>query len=206
MLDLSEIGEIQDAVAAEYDQSHLRPAAAASGFAVRGDNEVLDIFLAVYDGGAAPTSLRKTEVDSAFKKMHFFLTRSATGLHRELEESSEGFDMAQRVQALLNEVGFVRLFLVTDSVVKVQPSELDSVNGIPVAPMVWDLERLQRLAASGCEREPIVVVVDMLAFHGYPLPFLGPEGSDDDYQGYLLIIPGEDWPISTPSSDRVCSS
>jgi hypothetical protein len=186
---LAGIGEIQDAVAAQYDQSHLRPAAAASGFAIRGDNEVLDVFLSVYDGGMQVTTLRKAEVDAAFRRMHSFLTRCGDGLHMDLEESSDAYDMAQRIQALMKEVAFVRLFLLTDTAVKVQPAELPPVHGLPVAPMVWDLERLQRLSTSGREREPIVV--DMLAFNGDPLPFLGPEGDPDDYQGYLLLIPGE---------------
>lgn len=186
---LMEIGEIQDAVAAQYDQSHLRPPSAASGFAVRGDNEVLDVFLSVYDGGLQPTSLRKADVDAAFKRMHSFLSRCADGLHKSLEESTEAYDMAQRVQSLLFEVAFVRLFLLTDAAVKVQPTALAPIAGLPVTPVIWDLERLERLATSGRESEPIVV--DMLAFNGAPLPFLGPEGNSDDYEGYLLLLPGE---------------
>lgn len=186
---LMEIGEVQDAVVAQYDQSHLRPAAAASGFAVRGDNEVLDVFLSVYDGGVEVTSLRKAEVNAAFRKLHRFLVRCSTGLHKDLEESTEAYDMAHRVQSLLLEVAFVRLFLLTDSTVKCHPPELPVVAGLPVTATVWDLERLERLATSGRESEPIVV--DVLAFNGEPLPFLGPEGRSSDYEGYLLLLPGE---------------
>jgi hypothetical protein len=186
---LAEIGEIQDAIAAQYDQPLTRPPSAASGFAVRGDDEVLDVFLSVYDGGPEVTSLRKAEVDAACRRLHCFLVRCAAGLHEELEESNPAYEMARRVQELLLEVAFVRLFLLTDSTVKVQPSELPSIAGLPVTTLVWDLERLERLATSGRESEPIVV--DMLAFHGGPLPFLGPEGQADDYEGYLLLLPGE---------------
>lgn len=186
---LAEMGEVQDAVVAQYDQSHMRPAAAASGFAVRGEGEVLDVFLSVYDGGAEVTRLRKVEVDAAFRKLHVFLTRCSNGLHEELEESTEAYDMAQRIQALLLEVAFVRLFLLTDSTFSGHAAELPAVAGLPVTATVWDLERLERLATSGRESEPIVV--DVLAFNGEPLPFLGPEGSQDDYQGYLLLLPGE---------------
>ena len=186
---LVEIGEVQDAVVAQYDQPHLRPAAAASGFAVRGDNEVLDVFLSVYGGGVEVTNMRKGDVDAAFRKLHSFLTLCSTGLHEHLEESTDAYDMAQRIQSLLLEVAFVRLFLLTDSAVKSHPPELRSVAGLPVTATVWDLERLERLATSGRESEPIVV--DVLAFNGEPLPFLGPEGRHDDYEGYLLLLPGE---------------
>lgn len=186
---LADIGEVQDAVAAQYERVNVRPAAAASGFAVRGDDEVLDVFLSVYDGGAQPTNLRKAEVDAAFKRLHTFLNLCADGLYKDLEESNEAYEMARRIHELLLDVSFIRLFLLTDATVKVQPSELAPVGGLPVTTLVWDLERLERLATSGRESEPIVV--DMLSFHGEPLPFLGPEGHPEDYQGYLLLLPGE---------------
>lgn len=186
---LTDIGEIQDPIAAAFEGSHGRGQAAASGFAVRGDSEVLDVFLAIYDGGATAVTLRKTDIDGALKRLHRFVAACAEGIHEELEESSEAYDMAQRIHKLLFEVAFVRLFVITDAIVKSQPSALPSVAGLPVSALVWDLERLERLATSGRESEPIVV--DMLAFNGAPLPFLGPEGEPDDYQGYLLLLDGE---------------
>lgn len=186
---LNDIGEVQDAIVAAFEGSHGRGQAAASGFAVRGDSEVLDVFLTIHDGGRQSTTLRKADLDAAFKRLHRFVAACADGLHEELEESSAAYDMAQRIQKLLFEVAFIRLFVLTDSVVKSPPSELPPVAGLAVSNLVWDLERLERLATSGRESEPIVV--DMLAFNGEPLPFLGPEGDPYDYEGYLLLLDGE---------------
>lgn len=182
---LTEAGEIDGAEVAIYEAR----AARASGFTLSEDESTLWLFLTDYSGGLELGSYTKANLDSAVRRMTGFLNQAVDGLWRRLEETSPGWQMAQRIAESWEMIGEVRLVVLTNSELRttvVQPNAIDSRT---VHLTVWDATRLHQLSTSGRTQEPIHV--DVIDMWGSPIPCLGPQGDSGRYEAYLAMLPGE---------------
>lgn len=154
---------------------------------------VLSLIVADFNQATEVTTLTATEMDADFKRLSNFLERSLRSDFREaLEESNEGFGLADLISSRWQEVSKVRLFLITNRVLstRVDGRESGELQGIPVTYNVWDLSRLHRYSTSGSEREDIEV--DFEAGFGGPLALLPAHtASTAGYEGYLAVIRGD---------------
>ncbi|MDC5696316.1 AIPR family protein [Intrasporangium calvum] len=186
MLDvLTEAGETDDARAASYAARGAR----ASGFELSEDEGTLHMFLADYRSANGVESLGKGDLDAQFKRLLRFVEQAKDGLWRTLEETSTGWDMAQRIHEAWKNVGELRLTLLTNAELKTNVPEPTDFEGRGVRYDVWDLGRLRKLDSSGRAQEPITV--NVVELWGEPIPCLGPHGQKDSYEAYLLTLPGE---------------
>ncbi|TDC52007.1 hypothetical protein E1212_10390 [Jiangella ureilytica] len=182
---LAEAGEIEGAVPAFYQATGAR----ASGFALSDDETTLWLFLTDYRGDLTPQGLGKTELDTHYRRMCGFLQRAQDQLWRRLEESSPSWDMAHRLSEVWDEVGEVRLVVLTNSILRTTVPKGGRLEGRQVHHSVWDLTRLHQLTTSGRAQEPILV--DIVEMWGAPIPCLGPHGDSGVYDAYLMLMPGE---------------
>ena len=90
---LEEAGELQEGVCCYHRDRGIE----VSGYGVDDEEEVLDLFTTIYRGTSEPTTVGKTEIDGAFRRLRGFWTRASDSYHADLEEASEVFDMALRV-------------------------------------------------------------------------------------------------------------
>lgn len=181
---LEEAGEIEEGRVCYHRDRGIE----VSGYGADEDGEVLDLFTTIYRGEPAPVVVGNQDVDSAFRRLTAFLNRASDSYHLALEESSDAFDMALRVQQLRPRLSKVRLFVLTDGVARTEfrpPAEID---GTELTHHIWDLRRLHRLATSGQRREPIEI--DFIARFGAAVPCLRAAEDAADYDTYLAIIPG----------------
>ena len=186
---LAEAGEIADAETCYFARQSIR----VDGYSADENEDTLDLFVTLRNGGEIPERIDKAKVDRLFKQLAGFYSKAQLGLHAKMEEVEPAFELTQKIhlQHQQND-GFsrVRLFLVTDGIVNV--SRLPDAPELGVADVslhVWDLERLFRWYGSGRDREAIDVVLadgDLP-----PVNCLEFDQAGADYVSYLAIFPAE---------------
>lgn len=179
--DLEAAGIVDDGFVAYYKAHGVE----ISGYGHSEGINSLDLFLVSFRGHPLLQKIGKTEVTAQAKRVVNFLAKVDKGLRRELDDSSDAYDMALAVEHLLKSVTSVRVFLVTNDISTIRRYKGELFRDLPVTFEVWDLHRLHRMATSGVLHEPIAVDFDP------PLPCLTTPQTDDDYSVFLSIVPGE---------------
>lgn len=181
---LVEAGEVEEALPA-YHRGH---GVEVSAYGIE-DEDTLNLLVADYRGEVPPSSLTRTQIDVAHRRLETLWTRCSTAAyHEQLEESSDAYDMARHIHQGARRIRRLRLIVVTDGMSAVEFLPPEERNGVEVHRAVWDIGRLFRMEASGRGREP--VDVDFAAHHGGPLQCLGTGDSGEDYSAFLAVVPG----------------
>lgn len=179
--DLESVGIVDDGFVA-YFRAH---GVEISGYGHSEGINSLDLFLVSFRGHPLLQRIGKTEVTAQAKRVVNYLAKVDKGLKKEIDDSSDAYDMALAVEHLLKSVTSIRVFLVTNDISTIRRYKGELFNELPVTFEVWDLNRLHRMATSGVLHEPIAVDFDP------PLPCLTTPQTDDDYSVFLSIVPGE---------------
>ena len=179
--DLESAGIVDDGFVAYYRAHGVE----ISGYGHSEGINSLDLFLVSFRGHPLLQKIGKTEVTAQAKRVVNYLAKVDKGLKKEIDDSSDAYDMALAVEHLLKSVTSIRVFLVTNDISTIRRYKGELFNELPVTFEVWDLNRLHRMATSGVLHEPIAVDFDP------PLPCLTTPQTDDDYSVFLSIVPGE---------------
>jgi hypothetical protein len=159
-----------------------------NGFSVSGDGECLDLFVCCFSGSVPPENIPNAEVKTHFKRLRRFFEAAIDAPSRGFEDSSPVFDVAQQIHVQREELTKVRLFFLTDGIVKNAELENDTVNGIEITHYIWDMEKLHRFITSGMQRE--VIEIDFAGDFEGAVPCVGTADATDEYCTYLAFFPG----------------
>ena len=185
---LIDAGEF-DAFDAAYYQSRGRKVNGSAGDPLH-LNGVLSLVVADWNPGTEVATLGKGDVEAAFKRLQSFLLMSLGDGWSQLDETSEGYGLADLIHSRQKDLTAIRLYLVSNrklsSRMKELPDEL--IGDVPVQYRIWDLERLRQLAESGREREEMEI--DFVTEFGASLPCLPANVGEADYEAYLAVVPG----------------
>jgi len=182
---LVEAGEIDDLTICYHKSRGMQ----INGYNVSQDENCLDLFVTVFNQQSPPVSVTKTQVETAFRQAEGALKKALAGHHASLEESSEVYDMFQRIYELRDELTRARIYLLTDGIVNAENITAESAGDVSIAFHVWDIRRIYRLASSGRKFETIEI--DFEQEFGATIPCLSMVAPNSDYQGYLAVVPGE---------------
>ena len=181
---LHEAGEIEDGISCPFEGRGMR----CSGYFISEDNDRLDLFLVLPRLDAAASTVPKTDANQAFRRLRTFLEQSLEGLHRARESALAGYDMARSVWEAREELGSVRLFVVTDGLATIEKIENEMLGDIEVSSHLWDLRRLYRAVSSGAVRQPIRI--DFRELNGDPIRCVAATPEGGGYRCLLGILPG----------------
>ncbi|MEZ4294645.1 MAG: AIPR family protein [Polyangiaceae bacterium] len=120
-------------------------AAKLNGWALSGDGATLDLFVCRYFGTGKVESVTKPDARRHFELASSFLKRALGGWHTRMEESSSAFEVSRRIHEARDSLATVRLFVLSDGIVRALEAPDLSVEDIEIIPVVWDLEKLSRL-------------------------------------------------------------
>lgn len=184
MEDLCEADEIDN----PFVCSHRSRGIKVNGYAISENESCIDLFVSIFYGDGSLTSVPKSEVTTAFKRIYNFFTRCLEGYYRDLEEASDVFDLASTIYDMKDNLINVRLFLLTDGITKKDLINDEISEDMTISYHIWDLERLYRLKSSGNKREAIEIDFenDFGDFRCLPMA-----GSNPVYKTYLAIMPGD---------------
>ncbi|MBD2465604.1 AIPR family protein [Oscillatoria sp. FACHB-1407] len=182
---LTEAGEIEDGHICYHSARGIK----VNGYSILEEEDCLDLFVSIYTQSIPPVTVRKDEVEAAFRRLLVFLQQAVKGYHKSIEEASCVFDMAQLIYKLKHQLSRVRLFLFTDGLTTVKHKQNLVKDGITYSFNIWDIQRTYRCVTSGQQREAIEI--NFQSQYGFPIPCLPMPESNIDYNACLAIIPGE---------------
>ena len=184
---LAEHGDVDDwGVCYHEARSHGRlPAAKMNGWSLSGDGATLDLFVAKYVGEGQPVPVTRAELDQHFKLARGFLRRALDGVHTLLEESQDAFEVARRIHEAKDTLTTVRLFLVTDGVVKSSEVGQEQLPGLELRYVLWDLEKLSRLKVG----QRALIEIDFVNDYGGAIPCLETSDATGEYRTFLAFLP-----------------
>lgn len=161
------------------------PAAKLSAWALSGDGATLDLFVSLYHGGGKVVEVGKPEIRRHFGLLLGFLKRALGGFHSKIEEASDAFEAQQRIHAARDSLATVRLFLLSDGVARSLDIEPETVPGIDIRYVAWDLEKLSRLHVG--DRQ--VIEIDLEESYGGAIPCLEAADGTGEYRTFLAFFP-----------------
>lgn len=186
---LAEHNEADDWTLCAYEDP-ARPggklgAAQLSAWSLSGDGATLDLFVSLYHAEEAPPAVPRAEAEKHFKLLRAFLRRALDGWHDKLEPSDDAFVAMQAIHAAKDSLTTVRLFFLTDGVVKAGEIPQEQMDGLELRYVLWDLDKLSRLQVG--DRE--VIELDFANDYDGPVPALETEASTGEYRTYLAFLP-----------------
>jgi len=150
----------------------------------------LDLFVSIFNQKVPLVTVSKNDVDTAIKRLKVFFEKSCNGLHKELEEASSAYDLSEWIYKHIKHLNNIRLFVFTDGLIPShQFKDLGVIGDLFFSTNVWDIRRLYRCVNSGKKREAIEI--DFEKQFGRSIPCLRIPEANSDYDGCMLIIPGE---------------
>lgn len=180
---LQDIGELDDATTCQYQKRGMK----VNAFSFGEDGQSLNLVVTHCAWDIPPSSISNTILIQIARRGKGFLNQCMSGQHLDMEEADPAFELARRIHREKGEIGRVRIFILTDSLVKdaVIPEENEA--GIAITYHVWDIERVFRCISSGSRREPIEIDFSL---YGGPITCLTIENDSGIYISYLTIVPG----------------
>ena len=190
---LAEHNEADGADVCHHFTTAGRHAAKLNAWMLSADGSTLDLFVARYFGTGQVEELSLPETRRHFQLVRRFLTLARDGFHKKIEESSDGFRPGQQIYAKADSLTTVRLFLLTDGVVRQQTLDMlasedeELIPGVDVRPVIWDLEKLSRLRVG--ERE--MIELDFENGYGGSIPCLAHSDPTGEYRTFLAYFPAD---------------
>lgn len=162
------------------------------GYWFKEDEAALDLFIIDFANRESLESLTRTEVLSTFKRLeNFFVACIEKKLYEGLEETSPGYGLSRDISDRQRSFSKINLYLISERVLSERIHALDDTvyKHWTFSYHVWDISRFYRLETSRGAKEDLVV--DFIEFYGKGLHCLPAHLNNDDYESYLLVIPGE---------------
>lgn len=160
------------------------PAAKVNAWSLSGDGATLDLFVVLYHGTGCPEPVPRSAVVDHFKLLRGFLRRARDGFHVQMEESHESFEAARRICDGKDTLTTVRLFLLTDGVVKSLEIDQEQLPGLEVRYVLWDLEKLSRLRVGHRE----IISLDFVNDYGGAIPCIQMADCTGEYRTFLAFL------------------
>jgi len=159
-------------------------AAKLNAWSLSGDGATLDLFVTKYFGSGQVEELGKPETRRHFELLSGFLRRALDRIYTKIEESSAAFKPALTIYEALGTLTTVRLFLLTDGVIRSLDIEEIQFSGLDVRYIIWDLEKLSRLRVG--QREAIEL--DFVNDYGGPVSCLQTADATGEYRTFLAFL------------------
>jgi hypothetical protein len=157
-----------------------------------GDDEgVLSLVICDFVLSDEPQSIDAAGIKRQLRRLaDFVIAANKRDFRERLEQTSNGFVVADLVARAWKQVSKIKLILVTNRINKARTDAqpIGSFGEIPVTSNVWDLSRFQRFVSSGQTREDLVI--DFAEDFGEPIPVLKASFEGAPLDSYLAVVPG----------------
>tara|TARA_B100001146_G_scaffold218426_1_gene224165 strand:+ start:15223 stop:17289 length:2067 start_codon:yes stop_codon:yes gene_type:complete len=156
------------------------------------DEGALDLFVADFDSRSELSTLTRTDVDAAFKRLaSFFEASAAKGLSTDLEVTSPEHGLSRQIADRKGSIRQLNLILVSERAIsdRIQSLPDGEIQGIPTRYNIWDISRLHRQRSSRSHKEPLDL--DFTEMFGAGIPCLPAHLGSGTYQSYLMVMPAE---------------
>ena len=189
---LSDAGEISDFGIAFFRGSGSKSRAmGVDAYAFDDADSSLRLVIADPTYAEVATSFTSADITPLISRVVTFVEDAVSGRSlAAIEPSLPAWDLANDVNKRARDLARIRIYLVSDGVLKVRSMDWaeGAIGDLPVEVHVWDIARFHRLAESSSGRDELVI--DFAARENGGLPCLPVAAGDSEYQAYLLAVPG----------------
>lgn len=186
---LSEVALTENPEVCHFERSFGTKTARSNGYGISDDEDIVDVYIACFDGTGDLGSIPPDEVRRAGRHARTFIEKARGDLLESLDPSHADYGMVERIREVARETDRYRVFVLTDSRCSLNALDAEEVEGTPLDYEIVDVERLYRLVQAGLPRDEIVV--DFTSFAEDGLRCLHAPEISEDYDAYLALIPGE---------------
>jgi len=190
---LEEAEELIDFVPCFFrGQGSRRRNISVDGYSFDDADGSLRLMITEFYGGDDPETLNQTIAKSIFSKVVSFVEDSLAGnLNRTEFAEDAAMDLASTINIHRASITRFRFYLVTDGLLsdRIRDWPEDSIERIPSEFHIWDINRLRTTLNSESGREELSINFENIIGGG--IPCLKASLNQDDYSGYLCVIPGE---------------
>jgi len=160
-----------------------------NGYSLYENYETLDLFVTIYNAESSIQSITKGDAEKTIERAaKFFRNAIYKDYVKEIEESSEIFDLAQTLAnapEVREYLTRVNVFLLTNGEVKSDLKTSDTIAGYTTFYRTIDIKYIFNI--SNESRVPIEINFEQ---SGYKVPCIANVIENTDYQSWLAIIPG----------------
>lgn len=188
---LAEAGEFEN-IRVTYDEKILRSGIQhkINAYSIADNYETLDLVITIFNGTDEIKATSKSEIDKAGKRItSFFRNAVYKDYVNEVEESSEIFQLANTLaesKELKDTLVRVNAIILTDGTYSGDNPTTQTIHNYPIFYRVVDLNYLYNIS----EKSHIPIEIDFKA-DGFKIPCIPSPTTNEEYQSYLAIIPGE---------------
>jgi hypothetical protein len=190
---LTETGEIDEANRAYYAGSIGKSVLRIDGYG--GDPaenaHILTLILCDFAITNEVRAINKADVENFQKRLYRFLEASLDANFRNsLEESSNGFSLAQLISTRWQSIEKIKFIVATNASFNARSDAepLEPLDDKPISLSVWDLKRLKQFVEQGQARADLVI--NFADDFGGNVPVLKASTVSDTLESYLAVIPG----------------
>ena len=183
---LTEHNEVNDWNLCYYEARNQgqRPAAKINAWSLSADGATLDLFTTLYHGEGKAVAVTRAEAEQQFKLARGFLRRALGKIYEELDESHDAFQVARSIYEATESLTTVRLFVLTDGVVRSFEIDEEQLPGIELRYVLWDLEKLSRLQVGTRE----IISLDFMKDYGGAVPCIATGDATGEYRTFLAFF------------------
>ncbi len=181
---LEEAGEVVDPILCPFRGYGLQ----MNAYAISEEYDAVDLFVSIYSDTDSPRSVSQTEVEVAIKRGVQLYQRAINDLHTSFEKDNDTYEFAITLHKNKEKIKNVRIFALTNGLVKPIALKNISISGAELSFSIWDIDRLYRCVNSGKMRETIEI--DFEERFQMTIPCIE-NSTSDKYSVYLAIINGE---------------
>ena len=188
---LSEAGETENSDVAFYERGiGTKNQLKINAYAIADNYETVDLFISLYEGGEEPATIYKENIDNAAKRLtNFFRKAIYSDFGNEIEESSSIFEFVNTLgtfQELRDSLIRVNAFILTNGIYKGEIPNNTEICGYKIIYRIFDINYLYQISEDA--HAPITI---NLAEGGWKIPCLHAPSSNEDYDAYVAILPGD---------------
>ena len=185
---LGEIGMVDDPHVCHHEGRVRNATVRISGYSFGEEDDRLDLFVTVFKDQPEPTAVPKEELlEAAQQAARFYKAITKAKYAKDIDPSSEAQQLANLIDERQKDLRAVRVFVITDGVIKEKKFKSIDDGGVSISLEVMDIERLYRGMQAGLPRDEVLVDFEKLTGQILPCVFV-PSG--DSYSTCLAVIPG----------------
>ena len=155
------------------------------------DREILNLFIVEYTNEDEITNLTKTDLDTIVAKtVKFFVKHIEKPLFKELEETSEAYDISYFIHTNKGKFKNINIILLTNKKISKTLKEIPkfTLEGYDINIDVWDIERFYQIESSKNHKEDFEI--NFTEEFGERLISLEAYSKSSPYKSYLSVVPG----------------
>lgn len=190
---LDEAGEASSLTLGYFNGTHNRKTVQIDAYSWDPTDEegVLGLVICDFVMSEEPQAITGPDIKKLLTRLvEFVMAAKSREFREKLEESSNGFMVADLIATVWKKIRKIKLILITNRInkSKTDAQSVGAIGNVPVTSNVWDLSRLERFVSSGQTREDLVV--DFAEDFGDPVPVLKASYDGAPLESYIAVIPG----------------